>query len=89
MTEEEFSARIRVLDDFFPTTNYTNLHELSNPFICAITLRQLVLSANNTNAIRVIDGLKRFVLFVIAQAILRVMGTAASLQFRENSCNSW
>ena len=68
------------------------LHEwtrTSNPFICAITLRQLVLSANNTNAIRVIDGLKRFVLFVIAQAILRVMGTAASLQFRENSCNSW
>ena len=37
------------------------LHEwarTSSPLICVITLRQLVLSANNTNAIRMIDVLK-------------------------------
>ena len=45
----------------------------SGPLIFVITLRQHVLSANYTNAVRMIDGLKRFVIFVIARAILRVI----------------
>ena len=75
--------------EIFPAHELHEWTRTSNPLVCVITPRQQVLSANDTNAIRMIGGLKRFVIFVIARAILRVMKTATSYQFRANSCNSW
>ena len=70
-------------NDFLkPRITRINTNFKSSVFV--ITLRQPVLSANYTNAIRMIYGLKRFVSFVIAQAILRVIEIAKNCEFSEN-----
>ncbi len=82
------STGIRIYNDF----SANELHEFtrtSSSLICVITLRQLVLSANNTNAIRFHA--------VYQISVIRNCTSNSScnennnelLIFSVNSCNSW
>ena len=75
-----------LLEVSFFTTNYTNGHEMSSPINCVITQRQHVLSANDTNAVRMIGWLKGFVKFVIARAILRVIHAVVYVYRKKSTC---
>ena len=89
------STGIRIYNDF----SAHELHEFtqtSSSLICVITLRQLVLSANNTNAIRFHAV---YQISVIGYAELKVRNCTSNsscnennnelLIFSVNSCNSW